>query len=95
MAKISYTFKLGKTNSLEINGGVQNILNHYQNDFDQGTFRDAGYMYFALLLRAYCVRRLEVFAVAFFKFVVCFSRPLSVFQVMVLFFQNVFFEIVH
>ncbi|MGD9493251.1 MAG: TonB-dependent receptor [Bacteroidales bacterium] len=45
MAKVSYTFKLGKTNSLEINGGVQNILNHYQNDFDQGTFRDAGYMY--------------------------------------------------
>lgn len=29
----------------EINAGVQNIFNAYQNDFDKGSDRDANYIY--------------------------------------------------
>ena len=29
----------------QLNGGVQNILNAYQKDFDEGPKRDAGYIY--------------------------------------------------
>jgi outer membrane receptor for ferrienterochelin and colicins len=43
--KLSYEFKFNKQSSLELNGGVQNIFNSYQSDFDQGEFRDAGYIY--------------------------------------------------
>ncbi|NBC81918.1 MAG: TonB-dependent receptor [Bacteroidetes bacterium] len=45
-AKISYTFDLQKVSSaLEIFGGVQNILNAYQSDFDSGKDRDSNYIY--------------------------------------------------
>jgi outer membrane receptor for ferrienterochelin and colicins len=30
---------------LQLNAGVQNFLNAYQNDFDQGADRDSGYIY--------------------------------------------------
>ena len=30
---------------LELFGGLKNILNSYQNDFDQGALRDSGYVY--------------------------------------------------
>jgi outer membrane receptor for ferrienterochelin and colicins len=30
---------------LQINGGMKNILNSYQKDFDKGVLRDAGYIY--------------------------------------------------
>jgi len=43
--KIAQNFKLGTTMQLQLNAGVQNILNSYQTDFDKGTYRDAGYMY--------------------------------------------------
>ncbi len=43
--KLSYDFKLNNSAKLQLNGGVQNILNSYQNDFDKGEFRDAGYIY--------------------------------------------------
>ncbi len=43
--KASYDFKLGKSTILQLNGGVQNIFNSYQKDFDQGENRDAGYIY--------------------------------------------------
>ncbi|MBN2756237.1 MAG: TonB-dependent receptor [Bacteroidales bacterium] len=43
--KLAQNFKIGTAMQLQINGGVQNILNSYQTDFDKGTFRDAGYMY--------------------------------------------------
>ncbi len=43
--KVAQNFKIGTTIQLQINGGVQNILNSYQTDFDKGTFRDAGYIY--------------------------------------------------
>ncbi|MEN8121698.1 MAG: TonB-dependent receptor [Bacteroidota bacterium] len=43
--KLSYNFKLSNEAWLQLNGGVQNIFNSYQNDFDQGKYRDAGYIY--------------------------------------------------
>lgn len=43
--KLSYDIKLNGSSTLQLNAGVQNILNSYQNDFDKGQFRDAGYIY--------------------------------------------------
>lgn len=45
MLKLTYNFKLNSSANLQLNGGVQNIFNSYQNDFDKGEFRDAGYIY--------------------------------------------------
>ena len=43
--KLSYDFKIWKTIGLQVNAGVRNILNSYQNDFDRGAARDSGYIY--------------------------------------------------
>jgi len=43
--KLAYNFKLYNTISMQINGGVQNMFNSFQKDFDKGMERDAGYMY--------------------------------------------------
>ena len=43
--KLSYDFDLGGGSALQLNAGVQNIFNEYQDDFDKGELRDAGYMY--------------------------------------------------
>ena len=43
-AKVRYEFEL-KSATLQIFGGIKNILNSYQNDFDLGVDRDPGYMY--------------------------------------------------
>lgn len=43
--KVSQTMKIGKKLQLKLCGGINNILNSYQSDFDKGTFRDAGYIY--------------------------------------------------
>jgi len=44
--RVSYTLKLKKTKSaLEIFGGVKNIFNAYQNDFDIGKNRDSNFIY--------------------------------------------------
>ena len=43
--KLSYDFKIWKTIGLQINGGIRNILNSYQKDFDRGANRDSGYIY--------------------------------------------------
>ncbi|WP_152285960.1 TonB-dependent receptor [Flavicella marina] len=45
--KSAYQFHLDDHDHtfLEISGGVQNIFNSYQNDFDQGAFRDVTYVY--------------------------------------------------
>lgn len=51
--KLSYDFKLKGSAKLQLNGGVQNIFNSYQNDFDKGTFRDAGYIYGPSLPRSF------------------------------------------
>jgi outer membrane receptor for ferrienterochelin and colicins len=51
--KIAYNFKLAFNTRLQLNAGVQNIFNSYQNDFDQGPFRDAGYIYGPSLPRTF------------------------------------------
>ncbi len=43
--KLSYDFKIYRSIGLQINGGVKNIFNAYQKDFDKGPDRDAGYIY--------------------------------------------------
>ena len=43
--KGSYDFKLYDSFTLQINAGVQNILNSFQKDFDCGEDRDSGYIY--------------------------------------------------
>ncbi|WP_068473441.1 TonB-dependent receptor [Saccharicrinis aurantiacus] len=44
--KVSYDWDwLEKGISIEVFGGVQNIFNQYQNDFDTGKNRDSGYIY--------------------------------------------------
>lgn len=43
--KLSYDIELKEKMILQINGGMKNILNSYQKDFDKGELRDAGYIY--------------------------------------------------
>jgi outer membrane receptor for ferrienterochelin and colicins len=51
--KAAYDFKLYKSFSLQLNAGVQNIFNSFQNDFDSGEDRDSGYIYGPTLPRAF------------------------------------------
>ena len=51
--KAAYDFKLYKSFSLQVNAGVQNILDSFQNDFDSGADRDSGYMYGPTLPRTF------------------------------------------
>jgi outer membrane receptor for ferrienterochelin and colicins len=51
--KAAYNFKLYKSFNLEVNAGVQNIMNSFQNDFDSGADRDSGYMYGPTLPRTF------------------------------------------
>lgn len=43
--KASYDVSLFKGTTLQINAGLQNMFNSYQNDFDKGQDRDSGYIY--------------------------------------------------
>lgn len=43
--KVAYNIKVSNNSSLEINTGIKNIFNSYQNDFDKGANRDAGFIY--------------------------------------------------
>ena len=43
--KAAYDFKVYRSFSLQLNVGVQNIFNSFQNDFDTGADRDSGYIY--------------------------------------------------
>ena len=43
--KASYDFHVYNNIILQLNAGVQNIFNAFQNDFDQGPDRDSGYIY--------------------------------------------------
>ena len=43
--KIGYNFRLRDNVTLQLNVGMKNIFNSYQNDFDKGVSRDAGYLY--------------------------------------------------
>lgn len=53
--KLSYTFKLKKNLNLQLNGGVQNILNAFQRDLDKGPDRDSTYFYGPTQPRTYYV----------------------------------------
>ncbi len=44
--KLAYTINIKRVDSsVEIFGGAANLLNHYQDDFDTGRFRDSAYVY--------------------------------------------------
>jgi outer membrane receptor for ferrienterochelin and colicins len=44
--RLGYTFVFESVNSgLEIFGGIKNLTNSYQNDFDTGKYRDSNYIY--------------------------------------------------
>ena len=43
--KAAYDFKVYESFSLQLNAGMQNILNSFQDDFDSGADRDSGYMF--------------------------------------------------
>lgn len=53
--KLAYDFPIYKYLTLQVNGGVQNITNAYQKDFDKGWNRDSGYIYGPSLPRSYYV----------------------------------------
>ena len=42
-----------KSMNLQVNAGIQNIFNAYQNDFDKGADRDSGYIYGPSLPRSF------------------------------------------
>lgn len=51
--KLSYNFRLSDSIGLEINGGVKNIFDEFQNDIDAGPFRDSVYVYGPMMPRTY------------------------------------------
>ena len=51
--KLAYEVPLYRLYSLEINAGVKNIFNSFQQDIDKGIDRDAGYIYGPSLPRTY------------------------------------------
>ncbi len=53
--KLSYDIRLHNQITLQLNGGVQNLFNAYQNDFDRGADRDSGYIYGPSLPRSWFV----------------------------------------
>ena len=53
--KLAYDFPIYKYINLQVNGGIQNITNAYQKDFDKGWDRDSGYIYGPSLPRSYFV----------------------------------------
>ncbi|MFK7776364.1 MAG: TonB-dependent receptor [Saprospiraceae bacterium] len=54
--KVGYTFDLKKMDSgLEVFGGVKNVTNAYQDDFDSGKNRDSNYVYGPSLPRTFFV----------------------------------------
>ena len=53
--KLNYTFVLNEHVKLQLNGGVQNIFNAFQEDLDRGVFRDSGYFYGPTQPRTYLV----------------------------------------
>ena len=51
--RASYTVRLFKEVELELYGGVKNLFDSYQDDFDRGPERDSGYIYGPLLPRSW------------------------------------------
>lgn len=54
-AKVGYTFVFRDHLKFQVNLGVQNILNQFQSDLDQGGYRDAGYFYGPTAPRTYFI----------------------------------------
>lgn len=50
--KVAYDFKVFRYANLQLNAGVMNIFNSYQNDFDKGVNRDSGYIYGPMMPRS-------------------------------------------
>ena len=53
--KLSYFFNLNATNKVEINGGIQNMFNQIQKDYDKGPNRDSEYIYGPSLPRTFFI----------------------------------------
>lgn len=53
--KLAYDIPFFKTTMFQINAGVQNIFNSYQDDFDKGKLRDSGYIYGPGIPRSYFI----------------------------------------
>lgn len=51
--KASYDFSIYKNIDLQVNAGIQNLFNAYQDDFDRGKLRDSGYIYGPGMPRSY------------------------------------------
>ena len=53
--KLSYYFNINSTNKIELNGGIQNIFNQIQKDYDKGANRDSEYIYGPSLPRTFFI----------------------------------------
>ena len=53
--RLSYDLRIYKEITLQLYGGVQNLFNAYQKDFDKGVDRDSGYIYGPSLPRSWFV----------------------------------------
>ena len=53
--RLSYDLRVYKEITLQLYGGVQNLFNAYQKDFDKGADRDSGYIYGPSLPRSWFV----------------------------------------
>jgi len=49
--RVAYNFSLADNVTLQLNGGVRNMFNSFQRDFDQGLYRDSKYTYGPVLPR--------------------------------------------
>jgi outer membrane receptor for ferrienterochelin and colicins len=43
--KSSYVFVISENLQIQLSGGIQNVLNSYQRNFDSGVNRDAAFVY--------------------------------------------------
>ena len=50
--RVGYTTLVYDDTFIELFGGVKNIFNSFQSDFDQGADRDSGYVYGPLMPRS-------------------------------------------
>ena len=51
--KVAYSIPFGRNTALELNAGVQNVLDSFQRDFDSGPERDSQYIYGPSLPRTF------------------------------------------
>lgn len=52
---LSYDWNIARDMNLKVKAGVKNFLNSYQESFDKGVFRDAGYIYGPMLPRSFMI----------------------------------------